>query len=364
MTAHDSQSLGLPIYHNCPRLHIRPGAIDLNENISQKCCRPDFFRTRLFAPLILLIASAVASPVFAATTKTAAQVGSTVPDQNSAAGIVKNIKSFFDLDAQTTLVTKPVWELGVGAAYFSGHDYPASNDPNETGLALPFFLYRSERLRVQGRGIGAVAIERPRFKLDVSVGGSLNAESSGNAAREGLPDLDFLFELGPRLNVALSRKLHSNGAVSTWRWLNSLQGVVSTDFAGINGRGYLFKSELEWKHANAFGSAMDLQVQLDAQWATRNLHDYFYSVGTEFATPSRAAFRARSGYLGTTVSIGLRYRITPALRFFTAVQFENFSGAANSDSPLFETENTINFATALVWTLRSSERSITVFDDD
>ena len=321
----------------------------------------------LSAELLLIITitvASVAAPAHVATTKSNLQATTAVLEQSSPNSILKNIKGFFALDEQTTLVTKPVWELGVGAAYFSGHDYPASNDPNETGLALPFFVYRSERLRVQGQGVGAVAIERPRFKLDVSIGGSLNAESSGNAAREGLPDLDFLFELGPRLNVALSRRLHANGAVSTWRWLNSLRGVVSTDFSGVNGRGYLFKSELEWKHDNAFGSAVDLQLQLDAQWATRNLHDYFYTVATEFATPSRAAFRARSGYLGTTASIGLGYRISPALRFFTAVQFENFSGAANSDSPLFETENTINFAMAFVWTLRSSEQSITVFDDD
>ena len=322
---------------------------------------------RLLKNAGLLLIAAIAAGVATSTAATSTTIASTVTavaDEGKATGFVNKAKKLFALDAQTALISKPVWELGVGAAFFSGHDYPASDDPNDTALALPFFVYRSERVRVQGGGVGAVAIERPRFKLDVSLGGSLNAESSGNAAREGLPDLDFLFELGPRLNILLSRRLHANGATSTWRWLNSIQGVVSTDFSVVNGRGYTFKTELEWKHANAFGSAVDLQLQLDAQWATRNLHDYFYSVASQFATPTRAAFRARSGYLGATTSIGLGYEITPALRLFSGVQFENFRGAANSDSPLFETENTINYAVAIVWTLRSSKRRITVFDDD
>ena len=150
--------------------------------------------------LIAAIAAGVATST-AATSTTIASPVTAVADEGKATGFVNKAKKLFTLDAQTALISKPVWELGVGAAFFSGHDYPASDDPNDTALALPFFVYRSERVRVQGGGVGAVAIERPRFKLDVSLGGSLNAESSGNAAREGLPDLDFLFELGPRLNI-------------------------------------------------------------------------------------------------------------------------------------------------------------------
>ena len=100
----------------------------------------------------------------------ATSTATAVADDGNATGFVNKAKKLFALDAQTALISKPVWELGVGAAFFSGHDYPASDDPNDTALALPFFVYRSERVRVQGGGVGAVAIERPRFKLDVSLG--------------------------------------------------------------------------------------------------------------------------------------------------------------------------------------------------
>jgi len=296
----------------------------------------------------------------ASNTKLAAQTTTQSSDNTQTAQSVQNAQS----TAEGEYVSKPVWELGLGAGYFSGFDYPASRDPNNTGLVLPFFLYRSEVIRAAGRGVGAVAIERPRVKLDISLGGSLNAESSGNAARESMPDLDFLFEIGPRLNIVLSRFEHADGGRSTLRWLNSARAVLSSDFSSLDSQGFLFKSELEWRRKNIFGSELELQLQFDSTWATRRLHRYFYSVGNEFVTDVRPFFRADAGYLGSTLGIGIGYRITPALRLFTAVNFENYSGAANRTSPLFETENSITYALALVWTARSSKKEILIFDDD
>ena len=133
-------------------------------------------------------------------------------------------------------------------------------------------------VRVGGRGVGAVAYERPRVKLDFSLGGSLSAESEGNAARAGMPDLDFLFELGPRLNTLLFRRVHDDGGTTSVRWLNSFRGTVSTDFGSLDTRGFLFKSELEFRRKRLFGSNFDIQLQFDTTWASRRLHDYFYTV--------------------------------------------------------------------------------------
>jgi len=261
-------------------------------------------------------------------------------------------------------VEKPVWELGVGAAYFSGYDYPASKDPNARGLALPFYIFRSQVVRVGGGGLGAVAVEKPRVKLDFSVGGSLQAESSGNAARESMPDLDFLFELGPRLNFLVARYQHNDGGRSTVRWLNSARAVLSTDFSSLDGRGILLKSELQWQRKKLFGSNVDFRLQLDTQWASHDLQDYFYTVQQAFVTDSRPAYAAKAGYLGSEISTGFGFRFTPATRLFARVAFENYSGAANARSPLFETDNSVSFAMAFVWTIRSSQKSIMVFDED
>ena len=74
---------------------------------------------------------------------------------------------------------KPRWELGVGGGVFSGFDYPASDDPNRRAIALPFFIYRSPVFRVGGGGLRAVAIERPRVRLDLSIGRLAERELRG-----------------------------------------------------------------------------------------------------------------------------------------------------------------------------------------
>lgn len=271
----------------------------------------------------------------------------------------------WNLVEDAVLVEKPVWEFGLGAAYFSGYDYPASRDPNKLSLGLPFFIYRSDVVRVAGRGgLGAVAVEKPRFKIDVSIGGSLNAESSGNLARQSMPDLDFLFELGPRLNVLIARRSHAGGGISSVRFLTSARGVISTNFSSFDSRGFLLNSEIEWQRKNILGSDFDVQASLGTVWASRKTHDYFYSVPSDFATPERPMYSAQSGYLGSKLQLGFGYRVTPAIRLFAAVEFENFSGAANEDSPLFETDSSTGFAAAVVWTIRSSKRKIAIFEDD
>jgi len=279
-------------------------------------------------------------------------------------GNTDSIESSKNGDQQVSFVEKPVWELGLGAAHFSGYDYPASSDPNEVGLVLPFYIYRSQVVRVDGGAVGAVALERPQIRLDFSLGGSLNAESEGNAARESMPDLDFLLEFGPRLNILLSRSSHDDGGVSTLRWLNSARSVISTDFSGVDSRGFLFKSELEWERKRLFGTNVDFQIQFDTQWATRKLHSYFYQVAPEFVTPERPLYKADAGYLGSNIIVGFGYRFKPTLRLFAAVNYENYSGAANDKSPLYETDSNVSFAVALVWTARKSAENIKVFEDN
>ena len=296
------------------------------------------------------------APVFAQTTASEDEGAYPVGDNPPSVPALQDDRIF--------LVEKPVWELGLGLASFRGFDYPASADTNNVNIVLPFFIYRDEIVRVAGRGVGAVAFESPRVKLDLSVGGSLNAESSGNSTRAGLPDLDFLFEFGPRLNVLLDRDNYLNSSSATWRWLTGARAAFSTDFGSVDARGFVLSTEVELNLRNVFESNFDFRFNVAAEWATRRLQDFFYSVPAAFATPTRSAFSANSGYLGSAISLGIGYRATPTIRIFASASYENFNGAANSDSPLFETEETTTLAFAVVWTAKRSKRTIAVFEEN
>jgi len=98
-------------------------------------------------PAVVLFCTLVATPVLADSAKStdvidAADDANVTDDSDDSEGAV--------LIVGTT--DKPRWELGIGAGFFSGYDYPASNKSNQRAIAVPFFIYRSPALRLGDGG--------------------------------------------------------------------------------------------------------------------------------------------------------------------------------------------------------------------
>lgn len=281
--------------------------------------------------------------------------------QNSEDQAVADLNS--DSQRKPSSVTRrPVWEFGVGGGYFSGFDYPASNDENQRFVALPFFIYRTPVFRFGGGGVRAVAIERPRVKLDLSIGGSLNASSDGDGVREGLPPLDFLFEIGPQLEVRLFDRTMPAGGRLQGRFTSELRAVFATDFSQVSSQGLVAEVGLGVNYGNVRGSGVDLITAIDITFADEKLQDYFYEVSSEFATENRAAFDARGGYLETNLFAGIGIRPLRNVRVFTGFFVGLFDGARNQDSPLFETTTQTGFALGIVWTIKTSDTFVDIVD--
>lgn len=262
----------------------------------------------------------------------------------------------------SSFTLKPRWELGVGGGFVSGFDYPASSETSNRGIALPFFVYRSSIFRAGDGGVRAVAIEQPRFTLDLSVGGSLNADSDGNSAREGLPDLDFLFEIGPRFQLRIMDTILPTGERLQGRFTTDLRAVFATDFSGVDSLGAVADFGVGFNLSNIRGLGITVLTRLDATFASEGLQDYFYQVDPEFVTPDRQFFDASAGYLETTLFAGFAVRPFSSVRVFTGFIKSFFHGASNEDSPLFEVDEQTRFAVALVWTLATSKKLIEVVD--
>lgn len=100
-------------------------------------------------------------------------------------------------DAAETL---PLWELGVviGAGY--APDYPAADEYSARILPLPYFVYRGKVFRSEESGLlrGRI-VQTARVEFDVSVAGAVDTKSHQNDARRGMPDLDWMGQIGPRL---------------------------------------------------------------------------------------------------------------------------------------------------------------------
>ena len=254
---------------------------------------------------------------------------------------------------------RPVWEAGIFAAAFSSPEYPAAGQNQSNVIPAPYFIYRGETLRIGDGSIArAVAIDKNWYELDLSLAGSFNANSEDNKARAGMPDLDFIFELGPQLKLRLSKfkfAQHGNGEL----FLNlQARAAFSTDFSGINKRGYVFQPEFRYSQRGWLSEKTALSVSLSPTWATEKLHDYFYQVNSEFVTNQRQAYDAKGGYLGTDLSVGLSFNAIKDIRIFTFARTSLHSGAANEDSPLFIQQSTYSIGVGMVWRLWESEEKV------
>ena len=93
---------------------------------------------------------------------------------------------------------------------------------------------------------------QPRnVELDISLSGSFAIDSDDNDARRGLPDLDYLGEVGPRLQITIARAArHAKIDLEL-----PLRAVFSTDLSDLDYRGVTFSprgvcsvypSHLDW----------------------------------------------------------------------------------------------------------------------
>lgn len=256
----------------------------------------------------------------------------------------------------------PQFEFGVAAAALQVPAYPASAVKNERQFILPWFVYRSDSVQVKDGGVELVAYESDRLKVDMGIGGSLNADTSETPLREGMPDLDFLLELGPRFDVPLSN-VTRNGIRARLNWVTSLRLAVSTDFRRLDYRGPVLNTELSYRMAGFNNDKVSLSASVSSTWLGNELMDYFYSVGDEFVTASRRGFNASGGFLNFGASLGISFEPTPDIDTYIGIGRRFFNGSENEDSPLFEKDSNTNIVVAASWRLYKSKKLVSVREE-
>jgi len=259
--------------------------------------------------------------------------------------------SFTSVTRNSDARGRPLWEVGI--AGFGGYvaDYPGAAQSRFRGFPVPYFIYRGEVLRAGDGGIlrGRFQIN-DRVEFDLSFGGSLNAESDNNTLRRGLPDLDFLGEVGPQLTWRAWQEDDRSVTVNL-----SVRAAVSFGGGGVRSQGFVLNPRLTYRD-RAFIGGTTLSLGVGPIFATERLMDYFYEVRPQYALPGRPAYNAASGYLGTEVALGVSRVLSPQVRLFMGAQLGVFSGATNRGSALLARERNWNFAFGLAWAIWESDR--------
>ena len=263
-------------------------------------------------------------------------------------------------ESEPDAIEKPLWELGLGAGALVQPQYPGSSEHQTRGLGLPYVVYRGDVLRIgDGQAARAVAAENSFYELSLSFAAAFDADSDGNELRQDMPDLDFVFEVGPQLVFSLADFQYSDTSYSEVELSLQARAAMSTDFGSVDHLGYVFEPMLRYSHYGLFVPQLEGSVSLKPVLATRGVHGYFYDVDDEFANNTRAGYRAESGYFGTGINVSGSWHINDKARLFAGLQTSFHHGAENRDSPLFEDDFTVGFAVGFIWSLIESERTVT-----
>jgi len=254
---------------------------------------------------------------------------------------------------------KPLWELGFGFFTLTSPDYRGSDESRGYLLPFPYIVYRGDIIKISRSGIYSRLLETDRVNLDLSADGSVPADSSKNSARQGMPDLDATFEVGPALEVCLWRNCHGDRKL---QFRLPVRAVFSTDFGSIESRGGSAHPNLNFDIKNIGpGGGWNFGVAAGPLYATERLHDYYYEVAPLYATGTRPAYDARAGYSGSRVTLTLSKRFQ-RIWFGAFARYDTLDGAKFEDSPLVRSDHAFMAGFSVAWVFAESKLLVDVQD--
>jgi outer membrane scaffolding protein for murein synthesis (MipA/OmpV family) len=224
----------------------------------------------------------------------------------------------------------PLYELGLAGGLAHISDYPGSNQGRTRQIVIPTFRYRGEVFRADKKGTRARFFKTEKTDVDLSFGASFPANSKDNDAREGMSDLHWIGEIGPRLNIELYKD-----SKNTIELELPIRFAFSTDFNFTQHRGYRFYPQIDFRRKVSEDFKFSFSIKMN--WATEGLTDYFYEVSKEDITPDRERFNSKEGYIGSDLSHFISYS-SDDIFYILGIKYSNYEGSSNSNSPLFKSK--------------------------
>lgn len=257
----------------------------------------------------------------------------------------------------------PRWELGIGAGGVRMPDYRGSDESRQYLLPFPYFAYRLDWLKADRNGVRATLFDSERTELNFSLGATPPVRSKSNRAREGMPDLKPMLEVGPSLDVSLWRSEGGGRRLDLRMPLRAAFEVRSTPRAA----GWTFSPRL---NLDIFGIGMadgsrdgwNLGLLAGPLFADSRQNRYFYSVDEAYARADRPTWRASGGYAGMQFLASLSHKVGDAW-FGSYLRWDSLHGAVFEDSPLVKRHSYFTAGFAVTWTFARSSEMVTVDDN-
>ena len=251
----------------------------------------------------------------------------------------------------------PLWEVGIGIGTLSTPVYRGSTTERDYALPFPYAIYRGSFLQVDSdEGIRGKLFASEDLRLDLSLAGNVPVRDNDEGAREGMPELDPLIELGAELIMTLWRPEHHDHSFS---FNLPLRLVYSVGDPLLDYQGLTFSPYLNYRIRDEDETTLTrYNISFGPIFASSRYYDYFYEVAPEFVTPERPQYEPDSGYGGTRVTLSATRHYN---RFMLGVfaRYDDLERAEFADSPLVETRNYFVFGFVFGWILGKSDTQVT-----
>lgn len=247
----------------------------------------------------------------------------------------------------------PLWEAGAGVAAIDFPHYRGSNERRSYVLPIPYVVYRGEFLKIDRQRVRGQLFHSDKVELDISLNGSVPVRNNG--ARQGMPNLDPTFEIGPSLNIMLYETASTQSRVELRL---PLRAVIATDFSYLHSVGRIFQPLLNLDVKNPFDqTGWNMGMAIGPIYTDRRYNQYFYSVDSQYARADRPAYTAHGGYAGTQFVVALTKRF-PAYWTSGFMKLDTLRGAAFEESPLVKNKQYATVGFAFTWIFAESSTRV------
>lgn len=240
----------------------------------------------------------------------------------------------------------PLWEVGFGFSGLQIPDYRGSNEGKGYILPFPYVDYRGNLLKIDRKGIYSRIFQAERLRVEMSADASVPVKSQNNSARQGMPDLDPIFEIGPSLEVCLSEECKGK---RVWMFRVPVRAVIASDFTRVDSAGWVVNPHLNFDgYVAGPGGTWNFGVAVGPIFANERYHEYYYGVAPAYASATRPVYNARGGYSGFRVASAVSKRFE---NYWVGIfaRYDNLSGAVFEDSPLFRTRHAFLAGFGVAW---------------
>ena len=226
-------------------------------------------------------------------------------------------------------VDKTEWSMGLGIGAFDYLLYPGAVESNRFILPVPYFTYRSPKFEVD-RGFRSFMYDSEKIAIDISADFGLPVDSDDTRARKGMPDLDFMLQIGPSLEFKLNDRSKSYFDA---RFEIPVRVAFVTDLPNVDHIGYLVEPRFSFDHRRSSNAPVAHKTTIGLKFATQDFHAYYYDVAPEYATPARSAYKSDAGFGGSFIKYRISYKTNDFI-YWMFLRYQSLRGAEFEDSPL------------------------------